>query len=528
MEDKRVIAMYSARWALVVLIGLSALVTGTLALTAWRRRRSPLGRTFFLFALLVTVYTFGYMCELASDTLAAIRFWLHVEAVGIAFLPAAWIILAVHHTKTANRYWPQLKAVLLMLSTITFLLSNTSPEIHHLHYGPLLLNPAAPFPVVIFKPGPWYWFHSAYINLAVLYGNILFARAWRNAPPAKSNQAFVLFLGSLFPWGVFIAYLMDAVPWGLDPHPVAFLVPGLLYAWATFGLGMLEAVPLARQEVFQRLSDSLLVFDRDGRLADFNLAAARTFPFLADDAKGRRGRDLFQDYAAMLPVLDGSADEQIIHLEVDGDRVNYQLQRIALLDGHGDDAGLMVVLRDITHFSSIMEGLRLQAAIDPLTKAWNRTRWKKVGRELVAQAGRDKQPIALILADLDDFKIVNDTHGHVSGDRVLADFARTCRSNLRAEDIFGRYGGDEFVIILPGVDKAGATALAERLRREVEAMTVADGATLVSITASFGVISIEDGEENSLEDLVRTADAMMYEAKEAGGNRVFVYEKKDP
>lgn len=515
--------MYSARWALVVLIGLSVLVIGTLALAAWRRRRSSLGRAFFLFTVLVVFYTFGYMFELASDTLPAIRFWLRVESVGIAFLPAAWVILAVHHTKAQTDRWPQLKAVLLMLSSITFLLSNTS-ELHHLHYGPLRLNPDAPFPVVAFEPGPWYWIHSAYINMAVLYGNILFARAWRNAPPEKSTQAFVLFLGSLFPWGLYIAYLLKAIPWGIDPHPAAFLVPALLYAWAAFGLDMLETVPLARQEVFQRLSDSILVFDRDGLLADFNLAAGRTFPFLVDGAKGKQGRELFREHAAMLPILDGSADEQAMYLEADGERANYQLRRIGLHDRQGEDAGFMVVLRDITHFSAIVEGLRLQASLDPLTKAWNRTRWKKVGKELVAQARENNNPISLILADLDDFKLVNDTLGHLSGDSVLADFAHTCRSNLRAEDIFGRYGGDEFVIILPGVDKAGAAALAERLRQAVEAMTVADGDKTVSVTASFGVITADGGEELSLDDLVRKADTMMYEAKSAGGNRVYVHE----
>ncbi|MDT8903211.1 histidine kinase N-terminal 7TM domain-containing protein [Anaeroselena agilis] len=514
--------MESARWALVTLIGLSVLIIGILLLASWRRRRSPLGRTFFLFALLVAFYTFGYMCELASDTLPAIRFWLRIESVGIAFLPAAWVTLAVYHTRAQNARWAHIKAVLLMLSAITFVLSNTS-EFHHLHYGPLRLNPDAPFPVVAFEPGPWYWVHTVYINLAVLYGNILYARAWRNAPPAKSKQAFVFFLGSLFPWGVYIAYLMKAVPWGIDPHPAAFLVPAVLYAWAAFGLGMLEIVPLARQEIFQMLSDSILVFDREGRLADFNLAAGRTFPFLTEQAKGKRGSGLFQEHVAMQHFLDGSADEQTMYIKVDGERINYQLQRIELYDGQGEDAGFIVVLRDVTRFSTIVEGLRLQASIDPLTKAWNRTRWKKVGRELVGHARRSNAPISLILIDLDDFKIVNDTHGHLSGDSVLADFARICRGNLRAEDIFGRYGGDEFVIILPGVDKAGAAALAERLRQAVEAMGSAYGDAMVPVTASFGVITPVSGEEFSLDDLIRKADMKMYEAKNAGGNRVYVH-----
>ncbi len=512
--------MYYERWVLVTLIAMSALLTGTLSLAAWRRRHSPLGYTFFFFTFLITFYTFGYMCELASDTLAAIRFWLRVESVGIAFLPTFWIALAVCHTGAKIRHWPKLLALLMMLSTITFIMSNTS-EFHHLHYGPLRLNPEAPFPVVAFEPGPWYWIHIAFLNLAVLLGNILYARAWMRKPSDKSQQAFVLFLGSLFPWLVFAAYILKLIPWGIDPLPVAFLVPGVLYSWATFGLRMLEIAPIARQAVFQKLSDGVLVFDSDGRLAEFNAAAAKALPQLTAAAKGKKSGELFGGYAALAEICAGPTDERReMQLEADGEKIDFQLQRIELYDPEGDVAGFMVVLRDITNFAAIMEGLRLQADIDPLTKAWSRSRWQEDGEALMAQARLKKGTVALILADLDEFKQVNDSYGHLAGDAVLEHFSLTCRKNLRVEDIFGRFGGDEFVIILPGCSKAEAEALAERLRRAVAAMAAGEGG--IRVTASFGVAVYQAG-TLGLDGLVRMADEALYTAKNAGGNRVGVY-----
>lgn len=518
--------MFSERGALVILIAISAASLGILALAAWRRRHNPLGRVFFLLSLVGAIYALGYLGELASDTLPAIRLWLRVESIGIAFLPTAWIALAVYHTGLEkHRRWPQLQAVLLMLSAITFILSNTS-ELHHLHYGPLRLNPEAPFPVAAFDPGPWYRVHMAFINLALLCGNVLYARSWLRKTSDKGQQAFILFLGSLFPWLAFIIYQFELIPWGVDPLPIAFLVPALLYAWATFGMGLLEIAPLARRAVFQKLSDGVLVFDREGRLADYNAAAGNTFPELDGTVTGKRGSALFRTYPAVMSVLAGPADgDRLIWQETGCKRASYQLQRSELFDGKGNVVGFMVVVRDVTNFATAMEGLRLQAVTDPLTKAWNRTRWQEEGEALLAQTRREKGVLSLILVDLDDFKQINDTCGHVSGDAVLEAFADTCRRSLRAEDIFGRYGGDEFIVILPGVDKAEAAEVAERIGRAVAAMT-AGGEHKVS--ASFGVMAARGEEAAELIELVRQADEALYAAKSAGGNRVCVYEKPGP
>ncbi len=517
--------MYLDRWVLVFFNALSTLVAGTLSVRAWHRRQNPLGYHFFLAVFIITIYNFGYMCELASDNLATIRFWLRIESIGIAFLPTVWIILIVSHTNAQIKYWPQLKAFLIMMSTITFILSNTS-ELHHLHYGPLNLNPEAPFPIVNFVPGPWYWVYTAFTNLMVLWGNILFAQALLKAPSDKRLQAFVLFLGSLFPWVVYIAYLLKLIPWGIDPLPIAFLVPEVLYAWAVFGLKMLEISPIARQVVFQKLSDGVLVFDQEGRLIDFNAAGKNVFSKLNVTAIGKSGRELFCEYPALISIIGSPTDDLLaMWLEFDDEKVNYQLQRIELFDRENHMVGFMVILRDITHFSDIVEGLQIQAAIDPLTQILNRGRLKADGEALVEKARSKQGVISLILLDLDDFKKINDTYGHIAGDYVLREFVQTCRKKLRAQDVFGRYGGDEFVIILPDLVSASVIDLAKRLQQAVEKMTVMVNEQEIRVTASFGVVTEQVRESTRLEQLAGKADQALYEAKNAGGNQVQVYQQ---
>jgi two-component system cell cycle response regulator len=169
---------------------------------------------------------------------------------------------------------------------------------------------------------------------------------------------------------------------------------------------------------------------------------------------------------------------------------------------------------------SAREELRDQATKDFLTRIWNRSSILDIlGREL--QRGmRESRPVGVILADLDHFKSVNDTYGHFAGDAVLREFVRRMSGSIRPYDAIGRYGGEEFLIVLPGCDPSVTEKQAERMRETLanEPMWFNEESQLV--TCSFGATAWVPGSLSSEESLIRVADDALYAAKRQGRNRV--------
>lgn len=162
------------------------------------------------------------------------------------------------------------------------------------------------------------------------------------------------------------------------------------------------------------------------------------------------------------------------------------------------------------------------ANTDALTGVMNRRAFMERMEQETVRSRRDKIPLSFILADIDHFKKVNDTYGHQVGDLVLQRFTATVSASMRPYDLIGRYGGEEFVICLPGADGLQAASVGERIRKKVEAMEimVPDSSKSVSITASFGVTAYSVESRESMDSIIKKADDALYRAKNEGRNRV--------
>ncbi len=176
-------------------------------------------------------------------------------------------------------------------------------------------------------------------------------------------------------------------------------------------------------------------------------------------------------------------------------------------------------------FERVARQMEEMATHDGLTGCWNRSTTDALLAHELQRAHRTATPVAFVLLDLDHFKQVNDRHGHRTGDAVLRAFADVVRSRLRGSDVFGRTGGEEFGLVLPATDVAGARWLVEAVRREVEALDLAssDGRAPVKVTVSAGVAVADPHSSLSGDRLYGQADQSLYEAKRAGRNRVEVY-----
>lgn len=163
--------------------------------------------------------------------------------------------------------------------------------------------------------------------------------------------------------------------------------------------------------------------------------------------------------------------------------------------------------------------MRLLATLDPLTKMYNRGFGVKRLHEEYSRAVRSDSPLGVIIFDIDDFKKINDTYGHMVGDRVLKSVANCARSMLREGDILIRYGGEEFMVVLPGASLLDVGQVSERIRHAVEDLRLMEGEYVIQVTVSLGGVSHPELNVSHEDVLIRHADESLYIAKETGKNK---------
>jgi diguanylate cyclase (GGDEF)-like protein/PAS domain S-box-containing protein len=266
----------------------------------------------------------------------------------------------------------------------------------------------------------------------------------------------------------------------------------------------------------QALLDGLplgaLLIDRDGTIRAWNPRAERVSGHQAASlVGGPLARAPFEGLDALIDRARAAPDAQrgrLVLRHADGRRQAVDLIALAAREPSGAAAGAVVIFPLAEEPAARLLSL---ARTDPLTGLANRRALDEALDLLAPSTG-------LVLIDLDDFKRINDRHGHPEGDRVLALAARALRDGCRPEDLVGRYGGDEFLIVLAGAGLKAAANIAERLRAAVKAATgppaVGDG----PITVSAGVAEARSGEHPAA--LLARLDAALYQAKARGGDRV--------
>ncbi len=183
------------------------------------------------------------------------------------------------------------------------------------------------------------------------------------------------------------------------------------------------------------------------------------------------------------------------------------------------------ILYDLSRLVVDQMELRLLATTDSLTGALTRRSFEQELSTAFERAQRGRDSAAIITFDIDHFKTINDTFGHASGDAVLQNIAALCKSTLRPVDVFGRLGGEDFAILLPEIDRAGAQLVVEKLRSSFAANPVSAKRSVIAVTASFGMAVVSD-QDRTPHDLLKRADEALHVAKQCGRNRA-VFKDED-
>lgn len=274
--------------------------------------------------------------------------------------------------------------------------------------------------------------------------------------------------------------------------------------------------------LFDNAADGLLLYEADGTLIDVNETIARRLGESREAIVGRNVASIVEPEVLervrprLAEILEtGHASFESVHRTAMGPvNVEVHARRIEF-------EGRFVVLssaRDITERKNLEAALLREATTDPLTGVRNRRQFFVDANREFARALRHDSGLAVLMLDIDHFKNVNDLYGHQAGDEVLRAFAACCVEALRAYDVFGRLGGEEFAALLPAASPEEAMETAERLRKRVERRSVVYEGTALQCTVSVGVTSLAAA-DLGFDDMLRRADRALYAAKDHGRNR---------
>jgi len=343
------------------------------------------------------------------------------------------------------------------------------------------------------------------------------------AAPAFRKQAEIFLAGSLVPWIGTLLYAFGLTPYNLDMSPLGLSMSGVIASLGFLKFRLLDIVPLARDVIFEGMSDGVLILDTHDRIVDFNPGLQAMLPNFRKAYVGTSVFEVLASYPVLLKLIKENSSEAVeLQTNLAGETNYYLGNLVALHDRRKKKVGKTLTLHDYTQVKQLLEQLEELSIRDSLTGVYNRRYFHKVTDDEFYRLQRYGGTLSLIVLDIDHFKRINDTYGHLAGDAALRLLAEICSKILRKSDTMVRFGGDEFIILLPQTNSTAAVNLAQRLRKAVEQQCIEYENQSLFMTASFGVASADSPDIVSLDELIRCADNAVYEAKETGHNRVCV------
>lgn len=501
----------------------TALVLLLLALVAWRRRSSGNAAIFLAVCLTsVTIYSFGYGMELLSDTLETAMFWVRFQHLGIQWIAPTWMLFAISVTGFEKRIKPWMLIVLAIIPLYLLVSAQTLGGLNLAHHNPRM-DTSGPFPVFAYDRNIWNYIAVSFYSFCLGVSTILFTIFFFRAARSSKKQAIVYLLGSIPPWVGLFLHNLNLSTTNIDYTPLMMGVSGLFFVFGFTRLRILDLIPLARDMVFEKMSAAAVILDREDRIVDFNPAMQAIFPVISQRSIGVTAYKIFSNDPSLLDLIRTNQNGRTeLKFSLEEKTFYYRVHKSILLNRRYEHIGQVIIFYEYTKEKELMERLEWIAARDGLTGIFNRLHFDIIAEREIERRTRYANNLSMIMVDLDHFKKINDTYGHAAGDLVLKTVADTFSKMIRQMDKLARFGGEEFVILLPETSIEAATALAERLRKSLELKVFEFDGAVFSIFASFGISGVESDEKIDLDTLYRAADRALYRSKAMGGNTISV------
>ncbi len=528
------------QWSVYGLAMLIAAASMAVALVmVWPRRRAVGGGPLVGLLISMLIWSVAYACEAMVVGQSAKIFFGVLGYPGAMSVPVFFFLFVVEYTHSDK--WAPSPKWLLWVVPVFCVLSAATNAWHHALWTGFVEEPGN---ILRYEHGPLFLLVVGYgYGLLMATLAILLAAFSRHDDSYRGQFTLVLVL-SLFPILGSVAYVFGFSPFpAQDPAPIAFAVSAVGLSWALLRKGLLTVVPIAQEAVLQNLHDAVLVLDAADRVAMANQAFFDWLGIHDQRIVGAPVESVLSAWPVLLEAVDSEVDNAVVLIDHPTSRY-VDVRRAVVTDERGRMRGRVLVLRDINELrltdlelrdaneklnaqlvtiQTLQEGLREQALRDPLTGLFNRRYLEEtVGREL-ARAEREGKPLSLLMIDLDHFKELNDEYGHAGGDEVLQWLGDLLRAKLRPGDIACRYGGEEFIVLMPTAPVDAALARAQDIRTAfTQLVRTASQDRFTGVTLSAG-LAVFPEDATSANELRRCADTALYAAKRAGRDRVLVY-----
>jgi signal transduction histidine kinase len=337
---------------------LSAVLSFICAVIGRERKQTKGGVYFSLLMLSSAVYSLGYAFQLETKSLPEILFWTKIQYLGISFIPYLWFLFALYFVGYEKVFSYKRNLILLTIPVITVILVLTM-EKHSLYYISFSVFQNIPLGVIKIERGVWYWVHQIFSYCLIIAGGLIFLSMYYRSTRPYRKQAITALVGSVIPLLAYTIYLLGYSPYSIDLIPFAITISGTIYLYALTHQGFLKLIPISRDVVFENMMGSVLVFDKDNHLVDFNPRAKTNFNFINDDFVGQHVRDIFKDYEQIIDsivLLD--KNNNMPNKNISLGNKTFSATFSVVVDSKNRTTGKLLILNDITDFVIIENKLR--------------------------------------------------------------------------------------------------------------------------------------------------------------------------
>ncbi|EKF35508.1 histidine kinase N-terminal 7TM domain-containing protein [Bacillus xiamenensis] len=505
----------------IVIMSVSGILSVILSIIAHANRHRYIGCQLFMYMSAATaIYIFGHTFELLARTPQEIMFWVSFQYIGLPFIAPFSLMIVLQFTGFYQYITKRRVLFILLIPILTTIMVFTN-SFHSLFYRSITLHTLDGFLLADFRIGYWYIIHGVYTFGCSMLAVFMLLWFLRVTKKEYLKQILILLVGMLLPITTSFIYLLGLTPFHIDPVPVVMFLTNALYLWAIMSFHLFKLSPIAMERVFEHMSEGVLILDRYGTLIDYNPAAASIIPILSKKGIGYKIEDIFSGVikeSSFIQWLRSPQDHSHYDLMWEKEQpCYYHLTASSLFNKRGEIEGRQIVISDVTEQRLLQEELERRAYIDGLTNIFNRSSFIERTQMILEE---DAQNTAILLFDIDFFKQINDTHGHHIGDEALRHVVSICQQHLKVDDLFGRYGGEEFAICLPQHSFEEACHIAEQIRHSFEVSFFQADEKKVQVTASFGIAHTAN-DSPILEKLLFEADQALYMSKRHGRNRIY-------